>query len=366
MEEIQHIHGGDIRAAAEEFGLKEEDILDFSANINPLGPSPRVREVIMENFHQVVNYPDPNCTTLRAALGRKFGLETKQIVMGNGAVELIYLLMKLLTPRKVLIPAPTFGEYEIGVVCAHGQVVDLPLDSAEGFPLNVEKVVTQLSRVDMVIICNPNNPTGKLVEREDIETIIREAEETGAFVLVDEAFMDFVDEPERYSVVDLVHKYSNLMVLYSMTKFYGIPGLRLGAAFGNPRIIGGMTAMKDPWNVNCFAQLAGVVSLEDEDYRSRTRIMVREAKKELYHNLVKIPGLKVNQPSVNYIFLDVSGTGYPSTRLKELLARQGILVRDCSSYKNLGSDYIRVAVKDQAANSRLVEALTRLTSVKSK
>ncbi len=284
--------------------------------------------------------------------------------MGNGAVELIYLLMKLLQPRKVLIPAPTFGEYEIGVVCAHGQVVDLPLDRAEEFSIKAEKVVNHLPQVDMVIICNPNNPTGKLIEREEIETIIREAEETGAFVMVDEAFMDFVDEPERYSVVDLVHKYPNLLVLYSMTKFYGIPGLRLGAAFGTPRIISGMTAIKDPWNVNTFAQLAGVVSLEDEDYRVRTRVMVREAKKEFYKALLKIPGLKVYEPSVNYVFLDISGTGYTSTKLKESLARRGLLVRDCSSYKNLGADFIRVAVKDPASNRRLVEALTRLAAGK--
>jgi len=323
-----------------------------------LGPSPRVRQAIQDGFHKVVNYPDPNCTELRLALSRKFDLDVEQIVIGNGAVELIYLLMNLLTPRKVLIPAPTFGEYEIGVVCAHGQVVDLTLDRNKQFSLCTERVISQLSQVDMVIICNPNNPTGKLVAKEDLETIIKEAGETGAFVMVDEAFMDFVEQPEKYSAMDLVHKYPNLLVLYSMTKFYGIPGLRLGAGFSNPRIIKGLTAIKDPWNVNCFAQLAGVVSLEDEEYRLKTRSMVQGAKRKLYRELQNIAGLKVYEPSVNYIFIDVSGTGLTSTRIKGLMASQGILIRDCSSYKNLGSDFIRVAVKDHDSNQRLVKVLS--------
>lgn len=289
------------------------------------------------------------------------GLPEDMIAVGNGAVELIYLLMKQLQPRRVLIPAPTFNEYEIAVRINQGQVKDLPLNEGEGFAVTREAVLEHWEGTDLIFICNPNNPTGALTGREVLHEIIREARKSGKFVVVDEAFMDFVPDRAAYSVVDLVPQYDNLFVLYSLTKFFAIPGLRLGLGFGNPEIINKINQIRDPWNVNCFAQVAGLASLKDEPYIQATVEYVTRQKDYLYGKIKDIGGLRPFPPSVNYILIDVRETGLNSAEITGLLGRQGILVRDCSSYKNLPPVYIRVAVKTQEENDRLVEALSKVS-----
>lgn len=282
------------------------------------------------------------------------------IAVGNGAVELIYLLMKQLKPRSVLIPAPTFNEYEIAVRTNQGQIKDLPLNEGEGFAVTREAVLEHWEGTDLIFICNPNNPTGTLTRREVLHDIIRKAGEAGKTVVVDEAFMDFVPDRAAYSVVDLVPQYDNLFVVYSLTKFFAIPGLRLGLGLGNREIINKINEIRDPWNVNCFAQLAGLASLRDETYIQATAEYVARQKDYLFDKIKDISGLRPFPPSVNYIFIDVRGTGLNSAEVTGLLGRQGILVRDCSSYKNLPPVYIRVAVRTQEENDKLVEALSKL------
>ncbi len=308
----------------------------------------------------MTRYPDPDAARLKAEAAGWTGLPEDHIVVGNGAVELIYLLMKHLQPRCVLIPAPTFNEYEIAVRISHGQVKDLPLQEGAGFAVTKEAVFDNWEGTDLFFICNPNNPTGVLTRREVLHDIIRAAREVGKIVVVDEAFMDFVPDREEYSVVDLVPRYDNLFVLYSLTKFFAIPGLRLGLGLGNPGIINKIDEIRDPWNVNCFAQLAGVASLKDESYIKATVRYVAGQKDYLYDKIKGMAGLRPLPPSVNYMFINVRDTGLTSAEITALLGRQGILVRDCGSYKNLPPFYIRVAVRTQAENDRLVEALTKV------
>jgi len=279
--------------------------------------------------------------------------------LGNGAVELIYLLVKLLKPKKVLIPAPTFCEYEIAVNTNGGQVVDLNLSRTENFNLNLDNTIKMLDEVDMVILCNPNNPTGQLIKKENLLTILRESKKRGIFILLDEAFMDFVEGSEEYSLLSELRKWDNLFILYSLTKFFAIPGLRLGAGLANEELVNKLNFIKDPWNVNCFAQLAGIVSLQDKKYIKDSKTFILKEKDFLYNELKKVNNIYPYKPSVNYIFIDVSKTGYSSKQLQQKIAAQGILVRDCSSYKNLGDQFIRVAVKGREQNIKLVEGFKK-------
>jgi len=357
---IEHIHGGNLREAAEKYGLNEECFLDFSANINPLGASAKAIEAITSNLAAITMYPDPGAKSLRRAAAEWLGLPENMIMAGNGAVEIIYLLMKLVKPRRVLIPAPTFNEYEIAVLTNGGAVKDLPLREAEGFILDRNEVYSRWDDTDVLFICNPNNPTGTLTARGNLEEIIRQAAELGKTVVVDEAFMDFVRERENYSVIDMVSRYGNLFVLYSLTKFFAMPGLRLGIGLGSRQVIDKLNQIRDPWNVNCFAQLAGVASLADREYIHATIDYVAGEKQYLFNKIQAIKGFFPYPPGANYVFISVEGTGYTSAEVTALLGQQGILVRDCGSYKNLRPFYIRMAVRRREENEKLIEALQQL------
>ncbi len=311
---------------------------------------------------QMVHYPDPDCTELIKTLAGYLHLAPEHIITGNGAVELIYLLVKVLQPKKVLLPQPTFGEYEIAVVTGGGTVMDYPLSAEKGFHFSADEITALLPGVQMVMLCNPNNPTGTLLNKDEMIRVLQAAKSQDIMVVVDEAFIDFVAERDKYSTVSLLRDFPNLFILYSLTKFFAIPGLRLGAAMGSQELVKQLKTYKDPWNVNCFAQVAGVVSLQDEEHIQRSIAYIQQEKQFLFEQLGRIAGFKSFPPTVNYIFIDIRGTGCTAAELTDRLGRRGILIRDCSSYKNLDPYYIRVAVRSRAENQRLLAALSVIGS----
>ncbi|HWI55283.1 MAG TPA: aminotransferase class I/II-fold pyridoxal phosphate-dependent enzyme, partial [Desulfobacteria bacterium] len=236
-------------------------------------------------------------------------------------------------------------------------VKDLLLGEDKDFILETQSILKNWHNSDVIFICNPNNPTGTLTPRETIVEIVEQAAKAGKMVVVDEAFIDFIKERQDYSVADLVTSFPNLFVLYSLTKFFAIPGLRLGLGFGSPDIIRKLDEIRDPWNVNCFAQLAGIHSISDKEYARSTVNYISEQKDYLYSGIKSIKGLKPYYPSANYIFVNIEETGFTSAEITEFLGKAGILVRDCSSYKNLRPVFIRTAVKKHEDNKRLLETL---------
>lgn len=359
MTTIKHIHGGNLWAAASNYGVNPRDILDYSANINPLGPVPEVYQAITANLDTMLHYPDPLCRPMREVLSRWTNLAEDNIIMGNGAAELIYLLMATIKPQKVLIPAPTFSEYEAAVQVAGGSVIDFLLTAENNYKLEVEALVRKLPEVNMVVLCNPNNPTGQLLTSAEVLFVVREAAKNNVFVLVDEAFIDFVSEKENYTVAGYVDEFSNLFVSYSLTKFLGIPGLRLGAGLGNGSLIKDLMVRKDPWNVNCLAQIAGVTSFRDKEHLEKSRLFVQSEKDYLWSELTKINGMEPFYPSVNYILIKLT-SGWNAKNLQQKLAQFRIMIRDCTSFKNLDNYYIRVAVKDRKSNEKLLAALKEI------
>lgn len=356
MQVPEHIHGGNIVRASRRYGLPAEHFVDFSANINPLGPSREAVAAIVESLGLIASYPDPDCGELRSALAAYLGVAEDLLLMGNGAAELIYLLVRVTGRRRALIPAPTFSEYGLSVLTQGGQVAEVPMEEEKGFRLPVQEILDHLPEVDLLFLCNPNNPTGRLTEAATIEKILDEAAGKGVMVVVDEAFMDFVPKRDFFSVMSLAGKRQNLAVLYSLTKFFGIPGLRLGAIAGPRELIGRMGAAKDPWNVNTLAQVAGLAGLKDRKHMEDTNRLVREERKYLLEGIAGITGLKPLPGAANFILVNVAGSGLTSGELTDLMGRRGILVRDCRGFSGLEGRYIRLAVKTRPENQRLLHS----------
>lgn len=357
---VQHIHGGNVFAAAQELGWPQSKILDFSANINPLGPPPGVFDSISQSMHLIVNYPDPHCMELKQALSEYLDISKKHIVTGNGVAELIYLLVDAFKGRRALIPVPTFTEYGLAVTISGGKIEKIPLAANENFTLNIENIAEQVSPGDLIFICNPNNPTGNLYPRHDLLSLLKIVELKKALLIVDEAFIDFVPEFEASTMIPHVKKSSNLIVLYSLTKFFAIPGLRLGAMLASPGLIERVAQRKNPWNVNLFAQVSGKAALEDKGHMLRTRELVKKESKYLYDQLADLPTFKPFQGRANFILVDIGKSGFTSIELAEIMRQRGILIRDCSSFPGLGFNHIRLAVKKRDQNKRLIEEMTKI------
>ncbi|NLL18150.1 MAG: aminotransferase class I/II-fold pyridoxal phosphate-dependent enzyme, partial [Clostridia bacterium] len=257
----KNYHGGNLKEAARLYGLGEEDFLDFSANINPLGPSPQVWDAIRQALPGITHYPDPEAIELKEALASHLGVPAGQVVLGNGGAELIYLISRFFMPKRIVLTAPTFGEYGQGTP-PEVEILRINLNAGAGFPLDIENFKHVLEKDDLVFIGNPNNPTGVLTPREQVLKLASLAGEAGAVLVVDEAFMDFVINSQ--TVAREVEGYPHLIVVGSLTKIFALPGLRLGYLVAGEPLATQFERLLPPWRINSLAQAAGLVSLRDK------------------------------------------------------------------------------------------------------
>ncbi|MDY4697622.1 threonine-phosphate decarboxylase CobD [Selenomonas montiformis] len=351
-------HGGNIYRKSPQQGRW----LDFSANINPLGLSEKAYQAVADHIGAVVHYPDPDAKELKAALAEAYNLSEDQLVLGNGAAELFYLFLQTVRPKRVLLPVPSFSEYERAALAARCKVSYFQLEPEEAFRLDREKLTAALPVADCIILGNPNNPTGGLVTRNELTHLLEEMKGGRQWLVVDESFLDFLRYDTRYTVRDLTKEYPHLFVVRSLTKFYALPGLRLGFGAASPDLADKLNQGKDVWNVNVLAQQAGIAVLRDRDYQKRSREELAEWSSSFYQQLADVQGIRPLKPSVNFILLDISGTAMSSTELTDVLSRKGILVRDCANYPGLdGRSYIRVAVRTPEENKRFLTALEEIS-----
>ena len=351
-------HGGDIKSVIRENNLNE--IMDFSANINPYGLSSNIKNAILADLDNIIHYPQPNAEDLRKKIGETYNIAGDKIIVGNGAVEIIYTLCHILKPKNVLIVSPGFSEYERAARSAGADIHYAMLDEKLDFNSPLRDIIVNIKGNDLLFIGNPNNPTGTLYMLEDMELLIEHAENNGCFVVVDESFMDFIKTSEAFSVLPLVEKYHNLLVLHSLTKFYAIPGLRLGFAATDHEVLDPLYAAKDIWNVNSLAQAAGMAALDDKKYQRRSRTYTRTEINYLYEELSTLDKLKVYEPTVNFILVNISKTGFTATQLREKLLKYNIIIRNCANYPGLDENYVRFAVRTREENDELVDALTEI------
>ena len=352
-------HGGNAAALAEEFGFSLEDCLDFSANINPLGISPRLRACLTESIDWLVHYPDISYSRSRKLLAHHHGLEKDNVLLANGAVEVFYELARFLRPKTVLTLSPTFMEYEkaFSQVQAKVERFSLPSPSYEWNLADMLPALDSLTAGDAVLICNPNNPTGTLIRRTELEKLADYLQERQIFLILDEAFMDFLDDEEDYSFVSRLATYPNAVVVRSLTKFYAIPGLRLGYALScHPTCFDEIEGSRAPWSVNAMADQALPVLLEDQDYQQATKQWLRVERDFLFQGLTAFPQIRPVKPSVNYIFFEYLGR----LDLRQELRQRKIFIRSCQNYHDLTDRHYRIAIRSHQENEQLLACLTEV------
>ena len=355
------VHGGEVWEIAEETGLSVEDLVDFSSSINPLGPSPRALEAIKNSFDKITLYPDSNSTALREALGCHFGnINKNNVIVGNGSTELIYLFAQVFLKRGdvALVAAPSFGEYANAIVKSGGKSKHLKL--THDFQIELNAFLEEMEGLRAVFLCNPNNPTSMLIPDNTLREIIEKALEEEVVVLLDEDFIEFVEDEKRHSLVNRISKYPNVFVLRTFTKFYGLTGLRVGYGIADEETIEVFSKAKMPWNVNSLAQAAARAAMADKEHSRRTIELMKEEKKFLSNELSRIDGFHVFPADTNFILIDVRKTGVRASQLREKMIRQGLLVRDCSSFMGLDAFYVRVAVRTRRENERLLDAFRKV------
>ncbi|MFQ5898381.1 MAG: threonine-phosphate decarboxylase CobD [Candidatus Methylomirabilia bacterium] len=349
-------HGGDLRTLAAAGGVPASQLLDFSANINPLGLSPRVEEAIRAALPSVVHYPDPRSTALRDALAAYHGLSAEQVLPANGSTELIYLLARALAPRRALILHPAFSEYEAALELVGTQLDSGLLDEGRGFLPEVGRLIPRLAGRDLLILGNPNNPTGSLIPKPELVALVEAAEAAGAVTVVDEAFVDFVEEA---SLKKELGQFRRLLLLRSLTKCFALPGLRAGYALASPELLQRLRRWKEPWSVNALAEAAGVAALADRDYQERSRLVLPRWREELRNGLQKFSALRVFPAVANYLLVRLLDPGLTAPMLRARLLTERIAIRDCASFRGLGPAYLRLAIRRPEEHALLIEALER-------
>ena len=354
-------HGGNVYRAARELGLTESDLIDFSSNINPLGPPEYLKNAIVRNLDSIQRYPDPGYERLRRAVAEYHALPAEQVIAGNGATELIYLFARALKPARALIAAPAFSEYERALRLALCRVNYFRLPEEEDFALDVDSLLRGMNKnFDLVVLCNPNNPTGGYIRPESVEAVCSAARRQGTWVLLDESFIEFVARRETGGPAYPQNKNKNVFILRSMTKFFALPGLRLGYSLCPNRAFNDrMIREKEPWSVNALAELAGCAVLSDREYREKTVSLVETESNYLRDSLAALHWLTVFPSEANFLLARIENE-FTSSRLTDALLKKNILIRDASTFKFLNSKHFRMAVKDRADNRRLVEALGSL------
>ena len=376
---MSNIHGGNIFQFAHEQRIEPHEVIDFSANINPLGPSQRGLSALEAQLRYISHYPDATNDDVLNAIADTYGVSKDQIVVGNGAAELLYAICRLPGYTGAFVPAPGFSEYKEALEASKIPVRDIfyrPREDDNGKPyfevpyLALETFAAELKGQDgriIVFLGNPNNPDGTLLNKDHIRTVASMLKDANSLLVIDESFIDFVGndplQDNEHSMRSLVNEFDNIIVVHSFTKFYAVPGLRIGAAFTNKTLITQLQQYIPSWSVNTLAQAYTKAALNDVDYIKRTKQELNEERAFMYNALDAIEGITVYPPSANFILFQVNQEGITANYINEELKKYNMIVRNCDSYVGLTNHWVRIAIKDHETNIKLVDKLTDILKV---
>ena len=376
---MSKIHGGNIFQFAHEQQIEPYEVVDFSANINPLGPSQRGLDALNAQLRYISHYPDATNDDVLNAIADTYGMDKHQIMVGNGAAELLYAICRLPGYTGAFVPAPGFSEYKEALEASKIPVRDIfyrPREDDNGKPyfevpyLALETFAAELKGQDgriIVFLGNPNNPDGTLLDKDHIRTVASMLKDANSLLVIDESFIDFVGndplQDNEHSMRSLVNEFDNIIVVHSFTKFYAVPGLRIGAAFTNKTLITQLQQYIPSWSVNTLAQAYTKSALNDVDYIKRTKQELNEERAFMYNALDAIEGITVYPPSANFMLFQVNQEGITANYINEELKKYNMIVRNCDSYVGLTNHWVRIAIKDHDTNIKLVDKLTDILKV---
>jgi len=353
-------HGGNVWELERKSNYRFDQFLDFSSNINPLGPPAGVREAVLSGLKKLPYYPDPEYLHLRKGLSRFLRVNLSSIFVGNGLSQIIDLVSRVCNFKEAIILNPTYSEYEQGCLKSKIPVIHFNMREKDNFVLNEEMLYKTLGtkKETAIFLCNPNNPTGTFIPRPFFKIFLKKISRRRHWLIVDEAFIDFTSHGRRNSLTPFINTYPRLIVLWSLTKIFSIPGLRIGAAIANNKIIKRLQAIAPPWSVNILAEEATMASLKDKSFFKKTSGWIKKEKEYLLNSLEKFDTLKVYPSDAPFFLVKILDRRISARELNKRLLSHKILIRDCSSFRSLDKNFFRIAIKDRASNRRLISALT--------
>lgn len=360
----EHFHGSDLEKIEKIYHIPKDEIVSYSSNVNPLGISPRLRENLIRRIDVIDTYPDREYTDLRHHISQYTGTRPDYVIPGNGTTELISIVFQVIQPGKSLILGPTYSEYEREVKLGGGEATYYPLKAEQQFRLSLTDLKESLTpEYNLLVVCNPNNPTSTSIPKEEMAEILTDCRKKDIYVLVDETYVEFVEDVEQISSVSLCEQFPNLIVLRGTSKFFATPGLRLGYAItSNQEILDTIRFQVNPWSINSLAAIAGGYMFFDTDYMEATRRLITSERKRITDALKIYPGLHVFEPTANFILVKIKDTVWNANDLFEAAIKQGMMIRNCASFPFLSKQFFRFCILLPADNDRLLDCIRRYAS----
>ncbi|SES64398.1 threonine-phosphate decarboxylase CobD [[Clostridium] polysaccharolyticum] len=359
IQQKEHFHGSDLEKIERIYHIKKEEITSFSANINPLGVSLKLRETLANHIDAITSYPDREYASLRESIAAYIKASKEHIMVGNGSTELISSFISVTAPKKALLLAPTYSEYEREITLCGGNFSYYALKKELDFRLPVKEFTEQLSEdLDLLILCNPNNPTSTTLTREEIRQILTACKKKNIYVIVDETYIEFTENISQITAIGLVREFDNLTVLRGISKFFAAPGLRLGyAVCSNQHILDEIKEKKNPWTINSLASIAGEIMFTDDAYINASRTLISNERQRLCAKLNQCPGLKAYPSTANFVLVEILKKGITAFDLFEAAIRKGLMIRDCSTFEELGENFFRFCFMKPEKNDELMDVI---------
>jgi len=355
MEKInQHRHGGSPQSVMSRLGIPQRHVIDFSVNLNPLGPPEIIKEKWAELIGSINQYPSVEGEGIANFYRNRFGFDSRNFIAGNGSTELIYLVPRVLRPKRTVVITPSYNDYERASLLAGAKVRRSPLSPEEEFSSpDLRSLIKEIKDADALWIGRPNNPPGTLMPKEIVLDLAERFQDK--WFIIDEAFIQFVDKWEEHSFLAETPR-ANILVIHSLTKFYALPGLRLGGIVGSEEVISRLREKKEPWTVNGIAERIAPILLDCRDYEEKTRLLTTDERERVYKKLKGLKGIDPFNSYTNFILCHWKRTGDLDDLIVHLLSN-GLYVRDCRNFPGLEDNFFRVGLRTAEDNDLLISVL---------